>query len=357
MIKLAKPIYLCSLRRRSGKTFLAIGMLQKLQKEGKKVAYFKPIGVPVGALSDKQDYRVRFIMDQVFKTDLPYEAISPVSIPSRYYIDAIDASKREECTNTIKEAYEKISKDVDYVIIEGCPTIRSFVRVGIDDVSIAQALGISELVFVQTDSSDRVIDNFFFTKNYFKFRDINIKGLIFNAIDFDYIPRIEELYENHIKRYDIPIIGIIEKSMQLLAPRVSEIQEAIGGELINDAASAGLQNWVRTYIVGAMNTQAAQKYLRQAESAAVITGGDRADLILAALETDVSCLILTGFIQPDTKIITAANDKGVPILLSPSDTYTTLRNMERMETRIQEDELEIIMELIEKNIDWDLLLK
>ena len=356
-MKLAKPIYLCSLRRRSGKTFLAIGMLQKLQKEGKKVAYFKPIGVPIGALSDKQDYRVRFIMDQVFKTEHPYEVVSPVSIPSRYYIDAIDASKREECTNTIKEAYEKISKEVDYVIIEGCPTIRSFVRVGIDDVSIAQALGINELVFVQTDSSDRVIDNFFFTKNYFKFRDINIKGLIFNAIDFDYIPRIEELYENHIKRYDIPIIGIIEKSMQLLAPRVSEIQEAIGGEFINDAASAGLKNWVRTYIVGAMNTQAAQKYLRQAESAAVITGGDRADLILAALETDVSCLILTGFIQPDTKIITAANDKGVPILLSPSDTYTTLRNMERMETRIQEDELEIIMELIEKNIDWDLLLK
>ena len=106
-----------------------------------------------------------------------------------------------------------------------------------------------------------------------------------------------------------------------------------------------------------MKTQAALKYLRQAESAAVITGGDRADLILAALDTDVSCLILTGFIQPDTKIITAANDKGVPILLSPSDTYTTLRNMDRMETRIQEDELEIIIVLIENNLDWDLLLQ
>ena len=354
---MVKPIYLCSLRKRSGKTFLAIGMLQKLQKEGKKVAYFKPIGVPKGALTSKEDVRVRFIMDQIFKTDLPYEVVSPVTIPTRYYIDAIDASKKEEYLNTIKEAYDKISKDVDYVIIEGCPTLRSFVRVGTDDVSIAQALGVKELVFVQTESSDRVIDNFFFTKNYFKFRDINIKGLIFNAVDFDYIPRIEELHENHIARYNIPIIGTIERSVLLLAPRVSEIQEAIGGEFINDPASEGLRNWVRTYIVGAMNTQAALKYLRQADSAAVITGGDRADLILAALDTDVSCLILTGFIQPDTKIITAANDRGVPIILSPSDTYTTLRNMERMETRIQEDELGIIMELIEKNIDWDLLLK
>jgi hypothetical protein len=293
----------------------------------------------------------------VFKTDLPYEVISPVTVPTRYYIDAIDANKRDEYLNIIKEAYDKITKDYDIVIIEGCPTIRSFVRVGIDDVSIAQALGIKELVFVQTESSDKVIDDFFFTRNYFKFRDINIKGLIFNAIDFDYIPRIEELYENHIKIYNIPVIAMIEKSMKLLAPRVSEIQEAIGGELINDITSAGLENWVKSYIVGAMKTQAALRYLRQAESSAVITGGDRADLILAALDTDVSCLILTGFMQPDTKIITAANDKGVPIILSPSDTYTTLRNIERMETRIQIDELEIIEELCEDCIDWDLLLK
>ena len=49
-----------------------------------------------------------------------------------------------------------------------------------------------------------------------------------------------------------------------------------------------------------MNAQAALKYLRQVKKAAVITGGDRSDLALAALnEGDVSALILTGFIQPD----------------------------------------------------------
>jgi len=43
---------------------------------------------------------------------------------------------------------------------------------------------------------------------------------------------IRELEENHIKRYNIPIFGIIGKSIELLAPRVSEIQAGIGGELI-----------------------------------------------------------------------------------------------------------------------------
>ena len=39
---MVKAFYLCSLRERAGKSFLSIGFIQKLQKEGKKFAYFKP---------------------------------------------------------------------------------------------------------------------------------------------------------------------------------------------------------------------------------------------------------------------------------------------------------------------------
>ena len=77
---------------------------------------------------------------------------------------------------------------------------------------------------------------------------------------------------------------------------------------------------------------------------------------MAALDQDVSTLILTGFIQPDMGVITAANEKGIPIILSPSDTYTTMRNLERLKPGIQEDEMEKVLSLIEKQVDWDLLL-
>ncbi|MHA1459564.1 MAG: DRTGG domain-containing protein [Promethearchaeota archaeon] len=137
---------------------------------------------------------------------------------------------------------------------------------------------------------------------------------------------------------------------------MSEVKEAIGGEFINELASTGLNNTVETFIIGAMNAQAALKYLRQVKKAAVITGGDRADLALAALNEDVSVLILTGFIQPDAKVIRVANEKNIPIILSPSDTYTTMRNLERIKPGIQEDEIDIVLELMENDIDWNLLL-
>ncbi len=353
---MVKIFYLSSLEEDAGKSFLSIGFIQKLKKEGKKFAYFKPIGIPKSAFTNKADPDVGFILNTIYRTDYPYDFISPVSIPDAYYVDLINADKKKEFLQKINKAYNNIIKNVDYVIIEGNPSIRKFIRVGLDDVSIAQTLGINELIYVSTKSSDRSIDNIYFTKNYFEFRNMGIKGVLFNKIDYEYIARIKELTEEHINRYDIPLLGIIEKNVELFSPRVNEIIEQIGGELINEQASSGLNNIVETFLIGAMNAQAALKYLRQIKRAAFITGGDRTDLAMAALAQDVSTLILTGFIQPDIGVITAANDKGIPIILSPSDTYTTMRNLERLKPGIQEDEIEKVLQVIEKCIDWDLLL-
>ena len=354
---MVKAIYLCSLKERVGKTLLSIGIMQKLQNLGKSVAYFKPIGIPKGAFSSKADIDVGFIQSIVIKSYKPYDIISPISIPDSYYIDSIDASKKEDSLAQINNAYKEVSKDVDFVVIEGAPSIRKYVRVGLDDLSIACELGIDELIFIETESSDRCIDDIFFTLKYFQFREMKIKGVIFNKIDYEYIARIQELRKDHIQRYNIDIIGIIEKSIELLSARVSEVQAAIGGELLNEGAKDGLANMVETYLIGAMNPQAALKYLRQVKRAAFITGGDRTDLALAALGEDTSCLILTGFIQPDLSVITAANEKGIPILLSPSDTYTTIRNMEKLKPGIQKDEIDKVLGLIDESVNWDLLFE
>jgi len=353
---MAKVFYLCSLQERAGKSFLSIGFIQKLQKEGKKYAYFKPVGCPKGAFSLKSDKDIDFILKNVYKNKESYDRVCPISIPDSYYIDLIDAEKKIEHIERIKATYEEISKDVDYVIIEGGPSVRKFMRVGIDDVSIAKSLGIKDMIYVSPESSDKCIDNIFFTKNYFDFREVNLSAIIFNKIDFEYIPRIKELQKGHIDKYNIPVLGIIERSIELFSPRVMEVKEGIGGELINEAATAGMNNIVETIIIGAMNAQAALKYLRQVKKAAVITGGDRTDLALAALNEDVSVLILTGFIQPDAKVVRVANEKKIPIILSPSDTYTTMRNLERLKPGIQDDEIQAVLDLMETQIDWEFLL-
>jgi len=133
--------------------------------------------------------------------------------------------------------------------------------------------------------------------------------------------------------------------------------KAIGGELINQSAIGGLNSIVETYLIVAMNVQSALKYLRSVKRVVVITGGDRPDIALAAIEENVLALILTGFIQPDAKVIYAANEKKIPIILSPSDTYTTIRNMERVRPGIQKEEIKLVLKLVKEHLDWDILLK
>ena len=92
MLIIVKNIFLCSLREKVGKSLLSIGIIQKLQKEGRKVAYFKPIGIPKTAFSNKADLDVGFMMNNVLKS-MKYDIISPISIPNEYYIDLINADK------------------------------------------------------------------------------------------------------------------------------------------------------------------------------------------------------------------------------------------------------------------------
>jgi len=63
---------------------------------------------------------------------------------------------------------------------------------------------------------------------------------------------------------------------------------------------------------------------------AVITGGSRADIQLAALDTSTRCLVLTGDQMPPDMILDKARSVGVPVLLVREDTLTVVEKFENM---------------------------
>jgi len=82
---------------------------------------------------------------------------------------------------------------------------------------------------------------------------------------------------------------------------------------------------VETLMVGAMTVEAALARFRRQQNKAVITGGDRTDIQLAALETSTKCLVLTGNFHPNPLIINRAEEAGVPIILVKHDTMATVQ--------------------------------
>ena len=90
--------------------------------------------------------------------------------------------------------------------------------------------------------------------------------------------------------------------------------------------------------------------MRRAPNKVVVTGSDRTDMVLTALETSTSAIILTGGFYPDIQILSRAEEKGVPVILVHEDTFNTLENLQSVYRSI-DPQNKAAIELIEKTIE------
>jgi len=66
------------------------------------------------------------------------------------------------------------------------------------------------------------------------------------------------------------------------------------------------------------------EFFRRRRNMAVVTGADRTDIQLAALEASTQCLILSGAGEPLPQLISRAEELEVPVLKVDHDTLTTV---------------------------------
>jgi len=116
---------------------------------------------------------------------------------------------------------------------------------------------------------------------------------------------------------------------------------------------------VESLKIGAMNVNSALEYFRRAHNMAVVTGGDRTDIQVAALETSTQCLILTGHLPPTDTILSRAEDLEVPILSVDLDTLTTVEIIDKAfgQARLHEPiKVQEICQMMANHFDGDRLL-
>ena len=83
-----------------------------------------------------------------------------------------------------------------------------------------------------------------------------------------------------------------------------------------------------TLVIAPIGSDAGQPYLRRFDAKAVVVRFDKTDQHLAALATEPRCLILTGGRRPSEYLFDAARARGVPVLLSATDTENTVIALE-----------------------------
>lgn len=336
----------------SGKTRVAVGMALKFRQEGYRVAYLKPVGSVPGAASREDEDAL--LMKQLLHMEQPLETIVPyIAGPS--YLSGYKNSC--ESLKTIRQSYETIAADNDLVIIGGPSFPHIMGCLDLDAVSLALELKAVPLFMIRIEN-DYSLDQAIFYNSYMECKGVPVLGNIFHNVPRPLLAKTEGIYRLILEERGYHTLGIIPEHSEVTSPTVKEYFEALGGEIL--AAEEKMDRVVEDVVIAAMTIESALGYLRRATNKAVITGGDRSEVALAAMETSTSALILTGGLYPDVKVVARAEEKGVPVILVHYDTYTTIEKMSEVTRRIRatdEKAIKMAVENIEKHVDWRNVLR
>ncbi len=122
-----------------------------------------------------------------------------------------------------------------------------------------------------------------------------------------------------------PLI-VIGEDRTLAGFSVSEAQAALRAETLVEGD--GLDLTCDHLVIAPIGSDAGQPYLSRFDSKAVVVRFDKTDQHLAALATEPACLILTGGRRPSEYLFDAASARGIPVMLSRTDTENTVIALE-----------------------------
>jgi len=169
-------------------------------------------------------------------------------------------------------------------------------------------------------------DSLIIMKEYLDAKSVETIGAIFTLVPVEFFDHMNTVICPPLKTmHKIRTFGMVPDHSQLVAPTVSEVASVLNAEFIAGKAYGG--KLVENYMVGAMSPETALKYFRRSINKAVITGGDRPQLAIAAMETDTSVLILTGSILPPASVLARAEERKIPILSVPGDTFGAIKTL------------------------------
>lgn len=349
---MTKSILVSSVEGYSGKSGIIIALGMILRKKGYYIGYLKPFGIGTTYTGDRLVDEDAYSTAEVLNTGDDIEHICPILMDCPY-IEFINSANQPELKKRIFDSYTQVSDGRDVVLIEGALDYKAGKSVGLCDVSISSMLQ-SEVLMIAKYTKDFVLDQILISKELFGEK---LRNVIFNQIGGYKKTYVQSIAIPLLARNDIDVIGMIPRDPVLSGLYVSEIKEGLGGEYLVEPKRDEI---IERFLIGAMSPQSALMYFREARNASVVTGGDRSDLQIVALEVpNIKCLLLTGNLEPTKIVLGKAEEKGIPVILVKEDTLSTIERLNEIfgKARIKgEAKIERIKELVKNHVDVERLM-
>ncbi len=337
---MSKNAYLTTTGPAAGKSALVLGLMSFLDREIQRVGYFRPIGKPGSDEESTPDRSVELICS-VFGMDCdPHVMVGMIDSDAT---DMITSGRYDEMLEEIGEAYRSYERELDFVLIEGTnyqgPTVAFEFDVNAD---IARNLGAPVLLVVSGhgQSADNILDNTILSKEKFDERGCDLLAVIVNRVDAQGLEELTSDLSRGFTEAGIAFAGAIPEEKILAKPRMDEIASALGAEVLY--GERYLDNLVFGFRIASMQLLTILERLEP--GALVITSGDRADILLGLMASQMSSrtanlsgLLLSSALHPTEmvdRVIQGLRGTQLPVLAVETGTFETAINVSRVASAI-----------------------
>ncbi len=350
-----KSLYITSVEKYSGKTALCLALGKLYQERGLNIGYLKPFSLRPWKIGDKiADEDAAFVIDILGMNAKPWE-MSPVVVTAEILNDYLTGKEKIDFMPRVLKAAKFLEEKKDLLLLEGGGSLREGYVMNLSTPDVAKELGSEILVVVKYCEDACLLDDVLTAK--FRFPNL-LSGVVINRVPEHAQEFVNNVAVPFLEKEGVPILGVLPNDRELAALSVGEIIDVLDAELLTSCRNE--ESLVEALMVGAMTESSAIRRFRKQQNKAVITGGDRTDIQLAAMETSTTCLILTGNLHPNNLIIKQAEKMRVPILLVPGNTMETVETLDWIfgKTRLgQKEKLDKFINYVKENLDLDRLDK
>jgi len=347
----ASAIYIASPEGDTGKSTIALGILHKLAATVARVAVFRPItrleqGDPAG----ERDYILELLLSRA-TAGLSYDECAGVSYqqlhedPEAAIADIVDrfhrVAERSDAVLIVGSDYtdvaapSELSMNARIAVNLGAPVV---LAVKAKDRTPAEVAQVVEVCLVELAA-----------------QHAHTAAVVANRCDPGQLGAVAEAL-----RALGPKCYVLPEEPLLVAPSVAELRTAVHGELTGGDEHSLIREAMSVLVAG-MTAEHVLERLR--DGMAVITPGDRSDVVMAVMGAhaaagfpSLSCVILNGGLplHPEVARLVSGLGARLPIISTELGTYDTARAVASTRGRVTVDsqrKVDTALALMERHVD------
>ncbi len=359
---MTKALYIATLESHSGKSLVVLGLMKLLLGKMAKVGYFRPVIDDVH--SEGVDNHLHTVISHFNLDIVPQDAFA---LTQSQVIDMYNNGRKGDILDEIIAKYKDFEKRFDFVLVEGSDFSSDSSVIEFDlNTAIAKNLG-TPVILVDNSVGKKLEEfcgNLESAVNSYIQKGIEVLAVVANKVRPENMEVVNKNLNDELKgkatAYTLPRV------VNLSHPTLKEILEELNGEVL--FGDTYLDNQTGRFGVGAMQLH---HYLNHVEdnNTLVITPGDRADILLGALQAhwsenypSISGIVLTGGLIPEPSIMRLLEGFKIntPIISVKLGTFNTANAIGNIKSKIYAESKQKIntsISLFDTYIDGESLLE